>query len=230
LDIRWISAKNAIALVATEYSRRDPDNEFNTSLRNAETALLTRLRHGALKSVSSTFQLLIDDPSDWAAPGKEFRGKNDEIPAEFWRYISATNGWGTEWVSGDFTIEGEEKSASGSAFNVHFDAENLPGLTGSPIGPPAEGPIDATGNPAARGRPAKWDWDSAMAYMVARANLPDGLEALASGPLRQADLERTLTDWFMGKTGNAPATSQIRSRASAIMLAVSEVDKSKSAF
>jgi hypothetical protein len=230
LAIRWISAKDAIALVATEYGRRDPDYDFNINLKNAETALLTRLRHGALKSVASTFQISIDDASEWAAPAKVFSGKNDEIPAEFWRHISFSNGWGTEWVSGDFTIEWEEKSASGSAFNVHFDADNLPGLTASPIAPHADAPESMTSDAPTRGRPIKWDWDGALAYIVALANLPDGLEALADGPLRQADLERAISEWFIGKTGNAPATSQIRARASAIMLAVSEVDKSKPDF
>lgn len=232
LVTRWISAKEAIRLVGLEFEASDPDLESNAALSKAETALLARLRHGALKSVASTFKFTIHGESPWGEDDKVFAGANDEVPADFWHYIAPSYGWGGEWVSGDFSIEMEKPPApaSGAAFNVHFDADNLPGLTSSPIAPPPNAPDTTMDNAPARGRPAKWDWEGALAYLIALANLPDGLDDLADGQLRQADLERALSEWFIRHTGNAPATSQIRARASAIMRAISEVDKSKPHF
>lgn len=64
------------------------------------------------------------------------------------------------------------------------------------------------------GRPPRWDWDGAMAAIVAAAQHPDGLPI---GPGAQAMLERRIADWFTAQTGDAPAPSQIRQRASRVM-------------
>jgi len=230
LVTRWISAKEAIRLVALEYERSDPDAEYNYCLSKAGKALIARLKHGALKAIASKCRFGNANPfSDMQAVDVI----NGEVPADFWFYASTSSGWGEEWVSGDFVIKEDDFAESpiyGSAFNVHFDADHLPGLTQSPIAVSSLSPAIEMNDATVRGRPAKWDWDGAMAYLVALANYPDGLDVLAEGELRQADIERALSEWFIGKTGNAPVTSQIRARASAIMLAIAEVDKSKPDF
>jgi hypothetical protein len=70
--------------------------------------------------------------------------------------------------------------------------------------------------PGARyaGRPTKWDWDGAMAHVIAMANSPDGLP---DGHGAQAKIEAMIAQWFVDQTGNSPATSQIRAKASRIM-------------
>lgn len=64
------------------------------------------------------------------------------------------------------------------------------------------------------GRPPKWDWDGAMAYVIATAQTPDGLP---TGHGAQAKIEAMIASWFEDQTGNSPAISQIRSKASRIM-------------
>jgi hypothetical protein len=69
------------------------------------------------------------------------------------------------------------------------------------------------GRPRPTGRPPKWDWEGALAFVISQAQQPDGLP---TGPGAQARLEKMMSDWFMGETGDAPAPSQIRQRASSI--------------
>lgn len=67
------------------------------------------------------------------------------------------------------------------------------------------------------GRPRKWDWDGAMAYIVSVAQHPDGLP---TGDGAQAKIENMISDWFVSQTGDSPATSQIRQRASVIIASI----------
>jgi len=64
------------------------------------------------------------------------------------------------------------------------------------------------------GRPQKWDWDGAMAHVVSQAQTPDGLP---TGHGAQAKIEAMVATWFEAETGDSPATSQIRKRASRII-------------
>lgn len=64
------------------------------------------------------------------------------------------------------------------------------------------------------GRPPKWDWEGALAFMIAEAQTPDGLPMGAGA---QARIEEMITEWFIRGTGDAPATSQIRERAASII-------------
>jgi hypothetical protein len=70
-----------------------------------------------------------------------------------------------------------------------------------------------------RGRPPKYDWEGALAYVTAVANTPDGLE---TGPGAQAAIERLIADYFTraSNDGNAPCESEIRKRASRVMKAI----------
>lgn len=64
------------------------------------------------------------------------------------------------------------------------------------------------------GRPRRWDWDGALAHVVAKAQTPDGLP---TGHGAQAKVEAMIAAWFEEQAGNSPAISQIRSKASRIM-------------
>ncbi len=64
------------------------------------------------------------------------------------------------------------------------------------------------------GRPTKWDWDGAMSHVIAVAQTPDGLP---TGHGAQAKIEAIMAEWFEAETGNSPAISQIRAKASRII-------------
>lgn len=64
------------------------------------------------------------------------------------------------------------------------------------------------------GRPARWDWEGAMVYVIAKAQTPDGLP---TGHGAQARIEEMIAEWFSSQTGDCPAPSQIRQRAAKIM-------------
>lgn len=64
------------------------------------------------------------------------------------------------------------------------------------------------------GRPARWDWEGALAHIVSLAQHPDGLP---TGPGAQARVEEMIADWFMKEAGDSPSESQIRQRASKVM-------------
>jgi len=64
------------------------------------------------------------------------------------------------------------------------------------------------------GRPSKWDWEGALAFVIAQAQTPDGLP---TGHGAQARIETMIAEWFERETGGSPSISQIRQRASKIM-------------
>lgn len=64
------------------------------------------------------------------------------------------------------------------------------------------------------GRPTKWDWEGAMAGVIAQAQTPDGLP---TGAGAQARIEELISAWFMAEMGDSPAPSQVRQRAAKIM-------------
>jgi len=116
---------------------------------------------------------------------------------------------------------GDEKRLFEDAFS-----EELFSVRGIEILPPpakSDAPAEADPQPQAiehnRGRPPKWDWEGALAHVVAVANTPDGLE---TGPGAQAAIERLIADWFTraSNDASAPSESEIRKRASRIMKAI----------
>lgn len=64
------------------------------------------------------------------------------------------------------------------------------------------------------GRPRKWDWEGAIAFIVSEAQTPDGLP---TGAGAQARIEEMMASWFETEVGNSPSVSQIRTRAAKIM-------------
>lgn len=67
------------------------------------------------------------------------------------------------------------------------------------------------------GRPKKWDWEGALAFIVSQAQTPDGLP---TGDGAQARIEEAIRNWFIDQKGDSPASSQIRQRASSIIKAL----------
>jgi len=98
--------------------------------------------------------------------------------------------------------------------NLSFEARRIELLLPSMKLEKASSDIVKFGPSRTAGRPRKWDWDGALAHVVAEAQAPDGLP---TGPGAQAKVEGLIAQWFVDETGNAPAISQIRSRASRVM-------------
>ena len=206
--------------------------DLEVSRRVAEDALLKRLANSALKSKASSGNFFIGHPFD---PSANVIFNDDILPAKFWSYLSDCdwNNSSKDWVSGDFSFNyesGETFEASGMAFNVKLDANELPGMVDHSQGDkaaPDQLTDGAAGQINARGRPAKWDWEGAIAHIVAIANQPDGLEGLANREIRQADIEKAISGWFHERFDAAPVTSEVRKRASLIMAALAEAEKAR---
>ena len=79
-----------------------------------------------------------------------------------------------------------------------------------------------SGSKSEGGRPQKWDWESALIHVIAEANTLDGLPTDRGA---QAQIEKMISEWFIRKTGNSPADSEIRKRASAVIKAISNSQK-----
>lgn len=70
------------------------------------------------------------------------------------------------------------------------------------------------------GRPKKWDWEGAMAHVAAEANRnPDGLPV---GYGAQTKVEQLILNWFMTRSGETPAESEVRLRATKVLAAIEE--------
>ena len=64
------------------------------------------------------------------------------------------------------------------------------------------------------GRPQKWDWEGAIAFVASVAQHPDGLPI---GPGAQARVEELISQWYISEVGEAPSASQVRQRAAKVM-------------
>ena len=82
--------------------------------------------------------------------------------------------------------------------------------------PPSQSSEPGRGGP---GRRPKWDWEGALAAVTAVANSVDGLPM---GLGAQAEVERLLAEHFTSQSGESPAESELRKRASRIMQALDE--------
>lgn len=88
---------------------------------------------------------------------------------------------------------------------------------------PAQKPAPSSPPPvsgARRGRPAKWDWEGAFAYLVARANTPDGLHADGNDKLTITYIADLMRAWFIDTCDDAPEDSARREKAAKVMAAI----------
>lgn len=134
------------------------------------------------------------------------------------------------WESNRFSTAqpGDEKLLFESSFSEEwFSASNIEILPPSPdnIDSVESAPEPPT-TERNRGRPPKWDWEGAIAHVVAVANTPDGLE---TGPGAQAAIERLIAGWFTraSNDASAPSESEIRKRASRIVKAIENLKTDK---
>lgn len=72
------------------------------------------------------------------------------------------------------------------------------------------------------GRPRKWDWEGALAFIISQAQTPDGLP---TGHGAQAKIETVMAEWFEESAGSSPSISQIRQRASKVMRLIEKDEK-----
>jgi hypothetical protein len=118
--------------------------------------------------------------------------------------------WNQDFVRSDFPKADYTVKFSGMKFEANRIELLLPSAQFSASVEKGTG----TTNPRHIGRPRQWDWDGAFAHIVAKAQTPDGLP---TGHGAQAKVEAMIAAWFEDQTGNSPAISQIRSKASRIM-------------
>lgn len=112
----------------------------------------------------------------------------------------------SEFDSADYEAEFEGMSFSFASIEMLLPSASL--------GSVSNGMESAVQNRARVGRPPKWDWEGALSHVVTKAQTPDGLP---TGPGAQARIEEIISEWFIGETGDAPASSQVRERAAKIM-------------
>lgn len=72
---------------------------------------------------------------------------------------------------------------------------------------------------AKRGRPAKWQWEHALAHLVAIANGPDGLHPL-DAPITDSFIAGLLAEWFQENQGDQPSDSELRKHAALVSNAI----------
>jgi hypothetical protein len=161
---------------------------------------------------------------DWLNGGKitlSWLGISDVLPAEWdWNdnCISVAHKSGLHVLDDGYT----EEHFSAWNINVFCPSGYIPDSDdSSPVGNDecvsAKPLVPTIGHSG--GRPPKYDWEGALAHVVAVANTPDGLE---TGPGAQAAIERLIADHFAraSNDGSAPCESQIRKRASRVMKAI----------
>jgi hypothetical protein len=119
-----------------------------------------------------------------------------------------------EHLLSEFDSPSYEFKMSGLCFDHSVVEMLLPNLSLPEDQSPIRAVVERRG---AIGRPPKWDWESALEHMIAKAQTPDGLP---SGPGAQAEIERMIADWFVQTENASPSESQIRSRAQRIMRSV----------
>ena len=169
---------------------------------------------------------ICDEPQSWDQPDSPVRIPSgflsyaDEVNFElgeiFGDFVDMVNGLphdiyeDSEILATEFERPEYEYNFSGMCFLQNVIEMLLPSAELTPVKP-------MTSNVEGRrsiGRPQKWDWDGAMAHIVAEAQTPDGLP---TGAGAQAKIEAMMQAWFIDQFGDAPATSQIRRRASTII-------------
>lgn len=116
-----------------------------------------------------------------------------------------------EFLWSEFDDADYSASLEGMAFEKARIEMLLPNHTIAELGPQLKAPAAQRTHV---GRPRKWDWEGALAYVTSQAQTPDGLP---TGHGAQARIETMIAEWFEAETGGSPATSQIRLRASKVM-------------
>lgn len=196
---QWIPSADAIQLVAQRYDVSERYADFAIALAVAEEALLKRLSNGALRARAAKGQMNNGDPF---AMENESHFENECLPANFWWTLSVSDPKDREldWVLGDFSYNSgfNDLCASGSAFDVHFDANGIPGALLL-----AEADSAETNGPNRPGRPARYDWPKtvlAIFGLIYRGDLKPG---------NQAEIERAIIDHLSDKNGG-PSESTVR--------------------
>lgn len=196
-----------LQLVAQEWSEEIAEN-----VRAAGPDLLARActRHDTFEDEPTDAPiaaLIFADDVDWergTAAGVIYPDAEDKI------FRHGSELLDTEY--GDGSIEFELEGMAFELERIELLAPNAAGPAPSPI---MSGRSDEANVRTSRiGRPPKWDWEGAIAHVAAIANRPDGLP---EGAGAQAKLEQIMMEWFVAATGDAPASSEVRRRASKIM-------------
>lgn len=195
----------------------------------AASALMRRAGAGALKvhaadskfgNFGSELVSLIDTTDQSArilSAQREFFGALELHP--FGNAIGQNSVWVSlaDWQAGDFEVNWPEWYCRVSGLS--FDKAGILALasSGGSILPAL----------SVGGAPQKWDWEGALAHLVAIANNPDGLIGADGEPLTQAEIARMMAHWFYDTQSKEPTDSEIRKRARKVMDAIAAYNRSK---
>lgn len=103
---------------------------------------------------------------------------------------------------------------------LSFPLSTIEMLAPGGVAPPSikdEGIVTLHPRQGGPGRKPKWDWEGAIASVVAAANTPDGLP---EGHGAQAEIERMILSYFEKLEGESPCISETRKRATRVMEAL----------
>lgn len=184
---------------------------FTVQMRDkAIDAILRRLVAGTLVARCEDFELYDRDGD------KALDEEQGTLPRIFWHYVRIfRRAEHQDWLSGDFTVEcyQDRHFAMGHAYAVRFDRAGLP-LVNEPLAPAQSGTSMGTN----AGAPRKWDWDGALAYLAALSHCTaDGLHRPDGNDPTQSDIAEHMEAWFIGSTGQSPATSLLREHAKRVV-------------
>jgi hypothetical protein len=200
----------------------------NQANREARTSILRYLAFGQLVAHPRSHML---EHSDLAGTktfvSLEPNSEMDQyvLPIEFWQIFVDPNARViADWALGDFDIQlfrDATGSYSGYVRRVLFNRQQLPGFRELPSSVASTASIDMHKALRRGGRPPKWDWEGAMAHLVALANGRDGLHPEKDGEeLTSSYIGDLLANWFVAKTGEHPSDSELRKRGSQILVAM----------
>lgn len=200
--VNWISAREARNLVAAGYRTSDDPSDIESSLRQAEAAILRRLEQGALASRAQTVTSLLAN----GRSGVERENEADRaLDASFWRTLMECS-YGEQaldWIAGDFSFvidptdparKWQSCFAAEMAFGVRFDRDGLP-LDDPPVAGAAKG-----------GRKPIWNWPAAVSAVWSQIYVGD------LKPSTQAEVEQAIRS-FLTEGDHEPSESGVRAHA-----------------
>ena len=215
-DEEWIPAFEAAALIARRFG----------GLREAKEALAVGLREKQLSAVASA--CLVWEGEETVEP-EEYEATEDQWIEVAGELFSLSEAWdsdrlGWDWDDGLFDIFAEDSTYA--FMDVHFLKSELEAIDPqqplySSIAQTARLPTEPLQilRSLRTGAARKWDWEPALAELIARAD-QDGMEAVLKTSFKrgfQAKLEGWFLEWFIQKFDESPSLDQRRIRARLIV-------------
>ncbi len=223
----YVSAADALKLVRASYA------DANRPLFLIETAIFYAARAGELPALAAEY--FLEKQGNGGQPLQPtIRTLNAPIPCDLWTRICEL--WTDrqiviDWTTGEFgyletTVhEGlplfdpqRRVSLREHAYGVKFLKSALPGVSAKVAD---ENNISVQSEKRPGGRPPEYDWEGALAHLIALANRPDGLHP--TNEPNASYLAELMASWFEQTAGKEPASSELRKRGSVILRAIEKL-------